>query len=67
MEMKLHTSDKDEVRAIRESMIHIGYLCGQSAHFGGGLSIVEILFIIYKYFLRITPESTGDPSREVLY
>lgn len=63
--MKLHTSDKDEVRAIRESMIHIGYLCGQSAHFGGGLSIVELLFIIYKYFLRITPESTSDPSRDV--
>ena len=59
--------NKDEINLnqLRKSIIEIGFNCGQSAHFGGGLSMVEMLYVLYKDFLRVTPNDTEDPKRDI--
>ena len=43
---------------IRKDVIKAGFFCGQSAHFGGGLSIVDLLAVLYSGHLRYR---TDDP------
>jgi transketolase len=61
----MKVGDENNLRAIRRSIVDVGFKCGQSAHFGGGLSIVELLYVLYKDFLRIFPEHTHDPKRDI--
>lgn len=44
---------------MRATMIEMGYRCGTSAHFGGGLSMVEILVALYGQVLRY---KTDEPQ-----
>ncbi len=37
---------------VRKTIIEMGFNCGTSAHFGGGLSMVESLVVLYDAFLN---------------
>ena len=52
---------KGLARNMRHLMIDMGYKCGTSAHFGGGLSMVEILTALYGHVLNYKVE---DPRWE---
>jgi len=52
---------RDKAKVMRKIMIEMGYKCGSSAHFGGGLSIVEILIALYGKVLKFRSE---DPRWE---
>ncbi len=43
---------EDQALEIRKVMIEMGYSCGTSAHFGGGLSMVELLTFLYGNVLK---------------
>jgi len=43
---------KKSAEKMRTVMIEMGYRCGSSAHFGGGLSMVEILVALYGHVLN---------------
>ena len=46
--------DEKSLNNIRVSIVDVGFQCGQSAHFGGGLSIVELLYVLYRDVLNVT-------------
>ena len=45
-------------------MIDMGYSCGTSAHFGGGLSMVESLTVLYDSVLRYRKSNTRWENRD---
>ena len=49
---------------IRKVMINMGYKCGTSAHFGGGLSMVEILTTLYGNILNYDVKNTLWEERD---
>lgn len=50
---------------IRRDIIEAGYKCGTSAHFGGGLSIVDLLGVLYQEYLRYSATNLNDPNRDI--
>lgn len=52
---------KNSAKEMRTVMIEMGYRCGSSAHFGGGLSMVEILVALYGHVLNY---KNNDPRWE---
>lgn len=51
-------------RKMRKVMIDIGYHCGTSAHFGGGLSMVETLVMLYGEILNYKPKNPRWEDRD---
>ena len=49
---------------MRTTMIEMGYACGTSAHFGGGLSMVEILATLYGSVLNYKVDDTRWEDRD---
>jgi len=49
---------------MRKVMINMGYSCGTSAHFGGGLSMVEVLTILYGQILRYKKDNSRWQDRD---
>jgi len=43
---------EDQALEIRKVMIEMGFSCGTSSHFGGGLSMVELLTFLYGNILK---------------
>ena len=52
---------KKSAKEMRTVMIEMGYRCGSSAHFGGGLSMVEVLVALYGHVLNY---KNNDPRWE---
>lgn len=52
-------------QSIRKDIIEAGFRCGESAHFGGGLSIVDLLACLYKDHLRFDVKNPKWPERDV--
>ena len=52
---------KNSAKEMRTVMIEMGYRCGSSAHFGGGLSMVEVLVALYGHVLNY---KNNDPRWE---
>lgn len=50
---------------IRRDIIEAGYQCGESAHFGGGLSIVDLLGVLYGEYLRFDVKNPLWPDRDI--
>lgn len=50
---------------IRRDIIKVGFECGESAHFGGGLSIVDLLGVLYEKHLRFDTTNPTWPERDV--
>lgn len=53
------------VNNIRRDVIEAGFRCGESAHFGGGLSIVDLLGVLYGKFLRFESKNPKWPERDI--
>lgn len=51
--------------AIRRDLIEAGYRCGESAHFGGGLSLVDLLAVLYGRHLRFDPRNPRWAERDI--
>ena len=49
---------------MRKTMIQMGYDCGTSAHFGGGLSMVESLAVLYDCILKYDLKNTKLEDRD---
>lgn len=56
---------EQKILNIRRDIIELGYRCGTSAHFGGGLSIVDLLSVLYAEFLRYSAQNIHDPNRDI--
>lgn len=57
----------DVERAIRVRERIIGMCASASGgHLGGGMSLVEILVVLYYDVLRIAPDQPADPARDLL-
>lgn len=54
----------NKAKEMRRLMIEMGYRCGTSAHFGGGLSMVEILSVLYGHFLKFDTKNTRWDDRD---
>tara|TARA_B100000900_G_scaffold400922_1_gene405046 strand:- start:7872 stop:8696 length:825 start_codon:yes stop_codon:yes gene_type:complete len=55
---------ENKAKSIRKIMIDMGYNCGTSAHFGGGLSMVESLTVLYDSILRFKKSNTRWENRD---
>jgi len=53
------------INSIRRDVVEAGYHCGESAHFGGGLSIVDLLAVLYEKHLRFDKSNPLWPERDV--
>lgn len=52
-------------REIRHDILRMGLQTGSNgAHFGGGLSLVEIMTVLYKSVMRVNPASPRWPERD---
>ena len=52
-------------REIRHDILRMGLQTGSNgAHFGGGLSLVEIMTVLYKSVMRVNPVSPRWPERD---
>lgn len=56
---------KKLAKLIRRDVIEAGYRCNESAHFGGGLSIVDLLTVLYGKIMRVDPSNPSWPERDV--
>lgn len=55
---------KRKALSMRKTMIKMGFNCGTSAHFGGGLSMVEILTVLYGSILSFKKNDTRWKNRD---
>lgn len=49
---------------MRRKILEISYTCNQSAHLGGGLSMVEIMSVLYGRVLRYNPKDPRWDNRD---
>ncbi|MCD4692561.1 MAG: transketolase [Calditrichales bacterium] len=56
---------EQEAKVIRRSIVDALYKMG-GGHYGGSLSIVDALLVLYRRYLRIDPEQPDDPTRDRL-
>jgi len=47
-------------KKMRKSLLEISLNCGEAAHIGGGLSIVDILAVLYGDTLKINLKKPAD-------
>lgn len=62
--MKNHTFEKNCLM-VRQKIIETAYECGESAHLGGCLSMVEILITLYGEFLKNDPTNPTWEKRDL--
>ena len=51
-------------KTMRHKILEISHACNQSAHLGGGLSMVEIMAVLYGRILRYEPNNPRWESRD---
>lgn len=51
-------------RDIRRDILQISFKCGTSAHLGGGLSMVEIMAVLFGQEMRFDPKNPRMPDRD---
>jgi transketolase len=51
-------------RAMRTKMLDVSHHCALSAHLGGGLSMVEIMAVLYGDVLNVRPSQPRWPERD---
>jgi len=57
--------NKSLISKIRQDIIKAGYHCGESVHFGGALSMVDILATLYSEHLRIDVKNPNWIERDI--
>jgi transketolase len=51
-------------KTMRQKILEISHTCNQSAHLGGGLSMVEIMSVLYGRVLRFDPKNPRWQNRD---
>jgi transketolase len=51
-------------RKMRRNILDMAYGCGGNAHVGGGLSIVEIMAVLYGAVMNFDAKNPRDPDRD---
>jgi transketolase len=51
-------------KTMRQKILEISHVCNQSAHLGGGLSMVEIMAVLYGRILRYKPNNPRWENRD---
>jgi transketolase len=51
-------------KTMRHKILEISHVCNQSAHLGGGLSMVEIMAVLYGRILRYKPNNPRWENRD---
>ena len=62
---KILTQLKKDSREIRKIIIETAHHCGESAHIGGALSMVEIVNYLYSQFLKHDPANPEWDERDI--
>ena len=66
-EVESKMNDFLEVQKIRETMLKMGHNTQSlGAHFGGGLSLVEILYVLFKYVMKFDVKDIVNAQRDRL-
>lgn len=55
---------KKYIRRIRQRVLKMAYECGENVHIGGALSMLDILSVLYKEFLRFKPMEPDWQERD---
>jgi transketolase len=55
---------QDMTRLMRSKILDVSHHCALSAHLGGGLSMVEIMAVLYGDVLNVRPEQPRWPERD---
>ena len=58
------TKIQDMAKAMRYKILEISHTCNLSAHLGGGLSMVEIMAVLYGHVLRYDPSHPRWDERD---
>jgi transketolase len=58
-------SMSEEAALLRRDIIEALYACG-GGHYGGSLSVIDVLLVLYRRVLRVTPAFPGHPDRDRL-
>jgi transketolase len=56
---------RDEAALVRRDIVETLYQTG-GGHYGGCLSVTDILLVLYRRFLRVNPEAPRHPQRDRL-
>ncbi|KAA5605339.1 transketolase [Roseospira marina] len=49
---------------MRRKILDVSYTCGLTAHLGGGLSMVDVMAVLYGHVLRLDPKTPRWPDRD---
>jgi transketolase len=55
----------EEARDLRRTIVEALFACG-GGHYGGSLSVLDLLLTLYRRHLRVSPDNPGDPDRDRL-
>jgi len=58
------TEIQNMAKTMRHKILEISHVCNQSAHLGGGLSMVEIMAVLYGRILRYKPNNPRWENRD---
>lgn len=58
-------SNEVSCQQIRETIIEVAASCGESAHIGGSLSMVELINVLFSEVLRHEPSMPDWPDRDI--
>lgn len=61
----MHVNSPVDVSQIRRTIIETAASCGESAHIGGSLSMVELLNVLFGSVLRHTPKNPNWDQRDI--
>lgn len=53
----------EEAAQLRRELIEALYACG-GGHYGGSLSVIDLLLVLYRRVLRLSPAAPGHPDRD---
>lgn len=54
---------EEEARELRKTILEALFACG-GGHYGGSLSVVDLILTLYRNHLRVSPLAPHDPSRD---
>ena len=61
----LSSNFNEDCRFIRKLVVETAFVCGQAAHIGGSLSMVELLNVLFGQVLKHNPEKPSWDERDI--
>lgn len=54
---------EEEAQELRRTILEALFACG-GGHYGGSLSVLDLILTLYRRHLRVSPENPADPNRD---